>query len=268
MTFLGRTPRSYLRNISQLHMYVWYCLKSVLLFKDPVFVLYHYFTSRPPSKKVVELRSGLQVYLSDHPADLITTFLVFVKEDYGKVRPGSTVIDIGANIGAFSLYAAYCGATKVLSFEPNAEAYRQLQRNIAENHLESTITPRQLFVGSGAGNTVRFPVAASPYNAALPDDDPTDSEQVQTTDLPGILADNHLGRVNLLKLDCEGSEYDIVPGTDSSVWRKIQAVRMEFHRGDPSVLANTLEANGFHLQVLRQDTLETGSMWFRRTLRK
>lgn len=265
MTFLGRTPYSYLRNIGQLHKYAWYCLKSIAIFKDPIFVLYHYFTSAPPSRRQVKLRNGLSIHLSDHPADLITVFLVFVKEDYGTIQPGDTVIDIGANIGVFSLFAASKGAKQVYAYEPNSQAFQILQRNITENHLESAILPYQLFVTGSAGREVRFPMSASPYNRKLDEGFTGDSERVLTTDLSSIIADNDIEDVQILKLDCEGSEYEIVPAVPAPVWEKVHDLRMEFHNGDHGELIDTLRNQGFQLLQLRLDTPSTGSIRFHKT---
>ena len=73
----------------------------------------------------------MTVCLSSHPHDLITVFVIFFHKDYGTIPEQSIVLDIGAHIGALSLYAARRGASKVYAFEPNREAYDVLCRNIA-----------------------------------------------------------------------------------------------------------------------------------------
>ena len=70
------------------------------------------------------------------------------------VRPGQVVLDIGANIGYYTLlFAKLVGPTgRVVAFEPDPESFSLLQRNIAENHY---------------GNVTAFRVAVSNVNADL-----------------------------------------------------------------------------------------------------
>ncbi|MBF8282059.1 MAG: FkbM family methyltransferase [Anaerolineales bacterium] len=263
MKIPGRRPSDYLKNLGRIHKYMWYCLKCLFLFKRPFSLLYHYFTLRPPRHTVVELRSGLRIFLSGHAHDLITIFLIFVREDYGQIQPGSIVIDIGANIGVFGLYAAHHQARRVYAYEPNTQSYQWLLRNIAENHLDQVILPHQLAVSRKAGEVVRFPTQASPYNAILTGETTADCELVTTTDLSSILGDHGLESVDLLKLDCEGAEHDIILHTSEVVWRRIHNLRMEYHHGQPDPLMAALQARHFKLTAFRQDTPTSGNMWFR-----
>jgi len=93
-------------------------------------VLSHYINKNSTLDIPLEFRNGLKIQLSNHPHDLITVFVVFVKKDYGDVLKNNIVVDIGANIGAFSLLAAKMGAKKVFAYEPNQVAFEVLQNNI------------------------------------------------------------------------------------------------------------------------------------------
>src|SRR5260221_4510461 len=103
------------------------------------------------------MRDGTRIHLSGHPHDVITLFVILVREDYGRFPPGGTVGDIGANLGTFALYAARRGASTVLSYEPNGAAFRSLQRNIEVNGLSGTIRTRQLSVAPHARQNTSFP---------------------------------------------------------------------------------------------------------------
>lgn len=64
------------------------------------------------------------------------------------IRPGSVVIDAGANIGNHSIYyAKICQAAKVFSFEPQEEIFNILQTNIGLNGLENVIIPYKYALG-------------------------------------------------------------------------------------------------------------------------
>jgi FkbM family methyltransferase len=64
--------------------------------------------------------------------------------------PGDIVVDIGANIGTVSLYAAkLCGAERVLSFEPFSDNYGRLCKNVEQNQLNNVTCVNQAVAGKG-----------------------------------------------------------------------------------------------------------------------
>jgi FkbM family methyltransferase len=209
---------------------------------------------------VIELRKGPRIYLSEHPHDIISVFVVFVREDYGHIQPGSTVVDVGANIGIFSLYAAHNKAAMVLAYEPSAESYSILLRNIKANQLEQSVIAKQLAVVGTPGEQVRFPVKSSMYNAIITDDNETDFEWVNTIGLPEIL--DQMGNISLLKLDCEGAEYDILACAGEDVYAKIQHIRLEYHSGGEQVIDNYLSRYGFVKRHSQADTASSGNLWY------
>src|SRR5215831_13569007 len=94
--------------------------------------MYHYALGSVPTapyrfRRGPRLRIGRGV---DH-VPIIETFL---RRDYGEIPRGSTIVDLGANIGTFAIYAA-TSATNVLvhAYEPAAEFFRLLQANVGLN---------------------------------------------------------------------------------------------------------------------------------------
>lgn len=263
MTIFGRPISQYTKNLNQIHNYLWYCVKCALMFQRPWSVLYHYFTKTVPTNKMVELRSGLKIFLSDHPDDIITVFLIFIREDYGKVSPGSIIIDIGANIGVFSLYAIHSGAKKVYAYEPNTQTYHCLLKNISANKLDNVIISNQLAVSSVSNGIIKFPVQPSAHNTIITDEESNeDFEIVHTTTLEDIIASNNIDQIHLLKVDCEGSEYDILLNTDGRTWDNIKGIKMEYHCGQTDTLITFLTGHHFTLTLLREDSDISGNMWF------
>ena len=104
------------------------------IFERPLPLVRHYLNRTIPSDKRVLLRNGGEFVLSGHALDIVVAFEVFCDQVY-PVERGSVVVDIGANIGLFSLYAVFSGASKVYAFEPNHEAYRCMLRNIERNQF-------------------------------------------------------------------------------------------------------------------------------------
>lgn len=94
------------------------------------------------------LRNGSQIR-TEEGADTTTIAVVFIKRDYGRVEDDAIVIDIGANIGVFAVYAATTAVnTTVYAYEPMPSAFNLLLDNIARNRLEGRIIPVQLGVAS------------------------------------------------------------------------------------------------------------------------
>lgn len=261
MDFFNRDIASYVRNIPRIPSYFLYVVKCLMLFKKPLRFVYAYLTITPIAEKVVELRSGLKIYLSEHPHDIITIFVVFVRKDYGEIPSHGSVIDIGANIGVFSLYAAHCGkAIKVFAYEPNSESFQYLLKNIKANHLEQIIVPHRLAVTGASSGKVRFPKKSSMYNAIIEGESDTDFEEVETTDLPTILSGSE--QIDLLKLDCEGAEYDILMKSDQNVFIQISAIRMEYHFGREAEVSTFLKQYSFIRCHFSPDSEQTGNLWY------
>jgi FkbM family methyltransferase len=258
MKLLNRDLAMYARNAYRIPAYFVYFFKCFWIFKKPLSFILSYIRMIPPSGGVIELRNGIQIHLSSHPHDVVTVFIIFIRNDYGVVPPRSTVIDIGANIGVYSLYAASCGACRVIAFEPNTEAFRCLQHNIRVNHLETVIEPRRFAVAGSAGKRMRFPKNASPYNSFLRGESAKEYEFVKTIDLMNIMED--FDHVDLLKMDCEGAEWDILRGAGHDVLDRIGAIRMEYHLGQRDQIAGFLQQNGFSLIHLA-GTKDAGTMW-------
>jgi len=263
MSFHNRGISSYVRNIPKIPKYILYVLKCLVIFKNPLRFIYAYLTITPIAERVVKLRSGLKIHLSEHPHDIITVFVVFVRKDYGNIPPHGYVIDIGANIGVFSLYAAHCGkSVKVLAYEPNSESFRYLLNNIKANQLERIIVPHRLAVTGVPGGMVKFPKISSMYNAIIEGESAADFEEVETTSLSAMLSD--IEKIDLLKLDCEGAEYDILMKSDQKVFDKISAIRMEYHLGRVNELSDFLGQYGFTRCHYSQDSELTGNLWYRK----
>lgn len=173
------------------------------------------------------------------------------------------VIDIGANIGVFALYAAHCGrANKVFAYEPNSESFQFLLKNISVNHLENTIIPHRLAVTGASGGMVKFPKKSSMYNAIIEGESDTDFEEVETTSLSTMLS--NVEKIDLLKLDCEGAEYDILMKSDQNVFNKISAIRMEYHLGREAEVSAFLGQYGFIRCHFNRDSEQTGNLWYRK----
>lgn len=173
-----------------------------------------------------------------------------------------TVIDIGANAGYFdiALFSKINDAT-VYAYEPIASNYELFRKNIALNpgldkniHLYNkavTGTPQEnieLYMEAASDNSV----IASVYT----DFDAQNKHiiRVPAISLAQVFEQNQIEKVDLLKMDCEGSEYPIIYETPAAVWTKIQQLNVEVHNLDNdkrnvNALQQFLEQQNFSVQT-------------------
>lgn len=129
------------------------------------------------------------------------------------IPPGGTVVDIGGNVGYSALLAgALTGpGGRVLTFEPCADTFRQLQKNIAANgfrHVEA----HQVAVSDYCGTGVLHTAGANEQGLASLIERPETlgTERVTVTNFSEIAKMVDLARVDLLKIDVEGAEERVV----------------------------------------------------------
>jgi FkbM family methyltransferase len=259
MRLFGRELRENIGEVKRLPMYFWYLFKVALVFRSPLELIRAYVAQRSPHSNVVETRSGMKILLSGHPHDFITVFVIVIREDYGRIPAKSIVVDVGANIGVFALWAVRCGASRVLAFEPSARTFEHLQRNIDANGLRGVIDPYREAEYDRDGDRVPFAREGSMYSAI---DDASGGERdlVPTVTLNTIVA-RAGGRVGVLKLDCEGAEYAALAAANLAA---VDAVKLEYHRGGVERLIASFESQDFRVSMLKRANDSPGNLWVER----
>jgi FkbM family methyltransferase len=171
---------------------------------------------------------------------------VFLHEAYGfqgvmdQLQEEATVVDIGANVGFFSLYALQNRpVSRCFSYEPlpaNFEILRT-QRNL---NLKCRW---QIFQNAVAGRDGVLQIYSSKAGLAdagamlVPENSargPNDGEvlKVEAVSLAHIFETHSIQRCDWLKMDCEGSEYDILYECPPEVLSRVQMISMELHPMD------------------------------------
>ena len=156
-----------------------------------------------------------------------------------EIRPDDVVVDVGANIGAFAVYAAQRTRGRVLAIEPHPDNAEVLRRNLRANGAAHALVA-QCAVADAPGVLPLFLGRAGTTHQLFPlgkDTAAGDSIDVRVATLPQLLAEHGLARVDFLKLDCEGAEGLILPGLPEALIGSIRAIALEFH-DDVSPLAH------------------------------
>ncbi len=239
--------------------------RALHLFKHPFLILYSYVRSKPFGNRSIELRGAFKIRLSNKKLDLVTLIVIFCKKVYGDINKNWVVIDVGSNIGMFSLYAAYMGTKRVYAFEPNRESYEMLLRNVHENNLGNVIIPFNLAVEGQDSDYVKINMSSNPNNQILEYIEGQSLEGfqlVRTISLRSIIEGLSIERVDLLKIDCEGSEYVIIPSAKRSTLSRINEIRMEYHKGNLGDIVNHLKEYNFKITKFEPNSTYCGNIWF------
>ena len=135
------------------------------------------------------------------------------------LRPNDLFLDVGANIGSYTILAAKICKARAIAFEPDPDAARALRRNIAINQLNALACVREAAVGEAHGQ-ISFTVGLDTMNrVARPDDKATHLVPIKRLDdIPDAAAPT------LIKLDVEGFEEQVLAGASGLL-------------GSPSLLA-------------------------------
>lgn len=152
------------------------------------------------------------------------------------VKQGDVVLDVGANIGTFTvpLALAVGRSGQVVSFEPQRIVYQCLCANLAINSLSDYVDPVR--AGVGAENGLASVPSINPFQknnnvGGIRLNQPAEiSEQVQIVTIDSL----GLDRVNLIKIDVEGMEHLVLAGADDTVKRFRPAIFAECLPGDDS----------------------------------
>jgi FkbM family methyltransferase len=175
------------------------------------------------------------------------------------IRPGWTAVDVGANIGYFTLLMANRVGPqgKVIAFEPLAENFRILQENIqlnghtnvvAENLALMSRTERIELRSATPGAITWVASVRIDQNSAV------ESQSVEAVTLDEYVQKKGIAKVDFLKIDVEGAEASVLEGATNVLNRDKPILLIEMHELDrfkdehPAILK--LRDHNYHLRSL------------------
>ena len=134
------------------------------------------------------------------------------------LKPGDLFVDIGANLGSYSLIASGLCKAQSIAFEPAPPAYEKLQKTIKANCLCDLISPRPYALSSpskyAASDALWFSTDRDTINSFVDHTYYGKKQHVPITTLDVQLEALH---PTLIKIDVEGFEYDVLKGASSSL---------------------------------------------------
>lgn len=218
---------------------------------------------RTPLTKV-RLRSGVAI---DGPPAIDLAFLfheTWIRQVYTppgyEINKNETVIDIGGNIGVFALYAATrAEGVRVFCYEPFPDNVALLRNNLQKSGISNVQVNQQAV--SGHSGTRHLQVNPDNWIVHSLFGKKNSAEQglaVDCISLDDVFSENQIQQCDLLKLDCEGSEYEILENCSPETLRRVRRIVGEFHEG-PHIngtgdgLCRFLESRSFRVDTFQRD---------------
>jgi FkbM family methyltransferase len=186
---------------------------------------------------IYRLRSGERMAMQIGWIDFFVLQETFVDRVYEptpdwRVADGWTVVDLGAHKGAFSVLASRTARdVRIVAVEPEPLNNACLRLNAKMNHVKE-IEIHEVAMGPEPGVLqLRLAAPERSWGHSLVIDSGLHSEHaisVTVVTLDSIL-ERAGDRIDLLKMDIEGSEYEVLCSISDQGWKSIQRVAVEFH---------------------------------------
>jgi len=177
----------------------------------------------------------------------------FYERYVGPIGEDWRIIDIGAGIGDFTVFAAKAAPFgRVLAFEPLPDSFNLLVDNLGRNGCTNVRTEPTavgsrsgpLFIGSVSGDPLQATADASRRGHG--------AIAVPCVSLEEIMAGSFTEVCDLLKMDCEGAEFDILLGSPAATLQRIRRFVLEYHDWPPNnhlMLADRLTSLGYRVKT-------------------
>jgi len=179
---------------------------------------------------VLETRSGMRFLVRPKTTDLATLNEALVTRPYLcsdliNLTADSVVVDVGANIGDFSVeVATLCPRGRIIAVEPVIESAAMIEINKLLNRL-TNIEVVQVALGSSEAE-VEINLAGNFSSLYWKNEGPV--QKVRQTSLARLMEERRIEHIDLLKMDCEGAEWEILPNS-SEILPQVRQICMEFH---------------------------------------
>jgi FkbM family methyltransferase len=136
------------------------------------------------------------------------------------------VLDVGGNIGAFSIYASVLGAKKVIAYEPEDDNRKQFEDNVNANGL-TNIQIRPYAVSGKDEEFEIYKAQGATKRTEYAGEIDVPKQKVKAFNINKIVGE--LKEIAVWKMDCEGAEYDILDAITDDNLKKIKYLTLEFH---------------------------------------
>jgi FkbM family methyltransferase len=188
-------------------------------------------------------------------------FNVLLDDEYGLgalPNTPSVIVDIGVNMGIFSLAAwEQFPRAKLFGYEPSPGAFTKATHNLKSTNV--------ILFNEAVGRVAGMCTISESTQSRLAKALATESGTIPITSFSEVLR-RAGGRIDLLKMDCEGAEWDILE--DRNSMRFVRSIRMEYHLGRGHTLNDFKElvVRGDHRIIRLVEERNHGIAWLENTV--
>ena len=192
------------------------------------------------------------IYAVDCTIDI---FIKRVYERFYELRKGDLVIDVGANVGMFTVKASMSVGEegKVIAIEPVEENFELLKKNV-ELHKLANVRIIRKALGRKRGKAVMLKSLLSGTHqlksVCKNSEFPIEEMEIEVDSLDNICKELNVNRIDFLKIDVEGAELDVLKGAEESL-KFTKNIAMELHyEGEGEEVRRFLEERGFTVKIV------------------
>lgn len=224
------------------------------VYNNPYFFVLDFIPLLKEKPATYLLRDGTRYMVRLNTADLKILNELYIFNQYGQfnkyLKDASNVIDVGAHIGTFSIMTGkYLKKGRIYCYEPDRKNFKILTNNININNMQNKIIAFRLGIASKKGKKNLF---RHEKNSGMHSffGNGKNKNEIETISLSDIFTDNKIETCDLLKIDCEGAEYEIIFNTEKRIFDKIKHIVLEYHSsGNPFDLIKYLRKMGFRSRI-------------------
>lgn len=212
------------------------------------------------------LRSGRRIGFDGAPPwqifQEIWRYHEYTPPETRQMQP-QTIVDIGANIGFFSVYAVErWKSARVVAVEPEPGNFKQLEQNLCSTQAQN-VQCLQCAVAGQSGTEKLFLKQESGWHS-LYGEDTSKALTVNAISLDDIFQQYALTRIDFLKIDCEGAEYAILGAEEPMLREKVGYVAMVYHEIEGhrvTELERIFERAGMQVRTIPRPRWKTGMLY-------
>jgi len=205
-----------------------------------------------------KLKNGVVFKIRSKTNDRVIFNQIWLTKTYTlrgfEIKENDLIIDVGAHIGMFSILAGkFAPKGKVYAFEPSADNFNLLKENVELNKLGNVVLLNKAIAKES--EIREFALSPDdPAGHALPYEETNRQKiNVRTISLDDFLKEKSINKIDFLKMDCEGAEYEIFLNCSNETLQKISKISMEYHDVDNertvAHIKNFLEEKGFKVLI-------------------
>jgi len=191
-----------------------------------------YYTKVQKGKKIIKFKNGTKCIIRDKSDSIAFFENFFLKTNIPtkefEINDNDVIIDVGAHIGCFTIEAAKKATKgKIIALEPSKKSYNILKENIKINNFQNIIT-ENLGIWK---KTDKISLYLNENNSIVNNifKKTSQIEEIDVISLSSCLKKYNIEKIDFLKMDCEGAEFEIILGLTDETLKKIKKISMEVH---------------------------------------